>query len=115
MEKQQSKFDEIFEDIFEVLQNPNFLICEPFDFEREDEQRQEHRKDETLAQEGVGQKVPKRLKPAREHERIPEAIEAGREIAINRQAELVIHRPNGQIRDKDSYGNDPCPPRDSKH
>ncbi|MGV2085677.1 MULTISPECIES: hypothetical protein [unclassified Rhizobium] len=24
---------------------------------------------------------------------------------------MVIHRPNGQIRDKDSYGRDPFPPR----
>jgi hypothetical protein len=43
------------------------------------------------------------------------AIEAGRQHAINRSAELVIHRPNGQIRDSDSYGNDPMPPRDAKH
>ena len=34
-----------------------------------------------------------------------------REIAINQQSEVVIHRPNGQIRDKDSYGNDPYPPK----
>ncbi|MBO9102423.1 DUF2188 domain-containing protein, partial [Rhizobium sp. L74/93] len=32
-------------------------------------------------------------------------------IAINQQSEVVIHRPNGQIRDKDSYGRDPFPPR----
>jgi len=35
---------------------------------------------------------------------------AAREIAINQQSEVVIHRPNGQIRDKDSYGKDPHPP-----
>lgn len=40
-----------------------------------------------------------------------EAIERGRDIARKQQSELVIHRPNGQIRDKDSYGNDPYPPR----
>ncbi len=40
-----------------------------------------------------------------------EAIDAGREIARNQNSELVIHRPNGQIRDKDSYGNDPFPPK----
>lgn len=34
-----------------------------------------------------------------------------RDIAINQRSEVVIHRPNGQIRDKDSYGNDPCPPK----
>lgn len=44
-----------------------------------------------------------------------EAVEAAREIAIRQRSEVVIHRPNGQIRDKDSYGNDPCPPRDKRH
>ena len=44
-----------------------------------------------------------------------EAIEIGRNIARNQHSELVIHRPNGQIRDKDSYGNDTNPPRDTKH
>ena len=40
-----------------------------------------------------------------------EAIGIAREIAHNQGAELVIHRPNGQIRAKDSYGNDPYPPK----
>ena len=40
-----------------------------------------------------------------------EAIERARDIARNRGSELVIRRPNGQIRDKDSYGNDPNPPK----
>ena len=44
-----------------------------------------------------------------------EAIQAGRQHAINQGTELVTHRPNGQIRDSDSYGNDPVPPRDAKH
>lgn len=35
------------------------------------------------------------------------AIEVAREIAINKKAEVVIHRPDGTIRDKNSYGNDP--------
>lgn len=43
-----------------------------------------------------------------------EAIDYGRKVAINQQAELVIHGVNGRIRDKDSYGNDPIPPRDTK-
>jgi hypothetical protein len=43
-----------------------------------------------------------------------DAIAAARQVAINQQTELVIHRENGQIRDSESYGNDPCPPRD-KH
>jgi uncharacterized protein YdaT len=40
-----------------------------------------------------------------------EAIKIARDIAINQKSELVIHRPNGQIRDKDSHGNDNFPPR----
>lgn len=43
-----------------------------------------------------------------------EAISYGRKIAINQQAELIIHGVDGKIRDKDSYGNDPCPPKDTK-
>ena len=39
-----------------------------------------------------------------------EAIEIARRIAINQQSEVVIHRPNGKIRDKNSYGNDDFPP-----
>lgn len=40
-----------------------------------------------------------------------EAQEIARSIARNQHSEVVIHRPNGQIRDRDSYGNDPYPPR----
>ncbi len=40
-----------------------------------------------------------------------QARQRAREIAIGQKSEVVIHRPNGQIRDKDSYGNDSCPPR----
>lgn len=43
-----------------------------------------------------------------------EAIDYARDIARNQKSELVIHGRNGQIRDKDSYGNDPYPPRDTK-
>lgn len=40
-----------------------------------------------------------------------EAIDAGREIAINQGGELFIHGGNGRIRERNSYGNDPFPPR----
>ena len=39
-----------------------------------------------------------------------EAIDIARTISRNQQTELVIHRPNGQIREKDSHGKDPFPP-----
>ncbi len=44
-----------------------------------------------------------------------DAIVAAAEIARNQQSEVVIHRPSGQIRDKDSYGPDTAPPIDRKH
>ena len=43
------------------------------------------------------------------------AIEAGKDLASTQKTELVIHRPNGQIRDSDSFGRDPNPPKDKKH
>ena len=36
-------------------------------------------------------------------------------VAKKNQSEVVIHNRNGQIRDSDSYGRDPNPPRDKKH
>lgn len=44
-----------------------------------------------------------------------DALQAGREIAINQQSELVIHGRDGRIQDKDSFGHDPVPPEDRKH
>jgi diacylglycerol kinase family enzyme len=44
-----------------------------------------------------------------------QAIEIAREIARNQGSEVVIHKRDGTIRDKDSYGKDPCPPKDKKH
>lgn len=43
-----------------------------------------------------------------------DAIDIARSIAINQKSEVVIHRPNGQIRDKNSCGNDPFPPKGLK-
>ncbi len=39
-----------------------------------------------------------------------EAVQVARDIARNQQAELIIQNRHGQIRQKDSFGNDPCPP-----
>ena len=44
-----------------------------------------------------------------------EAISVARDIAINNQSEVVIHGRDGKIRDKDSYGNDPNPPKDRRN
>ena len=39
-----------------------------------------------------------------------EAIDRAREIARNNGQEVVIHGVDGRIREKNSYGNDDCPP-----
>lgn len=44
-----------------------------------------------------------------------EAIDAARNIVINKNSEVFIHGRDGRIRDRNSYGNDPFPPRDKKH
>ena len=45
------------------------------------------------------------------HETQREAIAAGREIAINYRSELLTHNRQGRIRERNSYGNDPFPPK----
>jgi ribosomal protein S5 len=49
------------------------------------------------------------------HDTQKQAIDAARTIAQNQRSEVVTHGKDGRIRDSDSYGNDPMPPRDNKH
>ena len=49
------------------------------------------------------------------HDTQGDAIDTARERAIRDRVEVVIHRRDGTIRDSDSYGHDPNPPRDLKH
>ena len=45
------------------------------------------------------------------HRTKTEAEDAAREIAQNQGSELVIHRRDGHIQRRHSYGNDPFPPK----
>ena len=40
-----------------------------------------------------------------------EAIAIAKNVAMNNNSELLIHGKDGQIRAKDSYGNDNFPPK----
>jgi len=40
-----------------------------------------------------------------------EAIVIAREIAKNQDSELFVHGTDGRIRQRDSHGNDPFPPK----
>lgn len=41
-----------------------------------------------------------------------EAIGIARNIAINQHSEMRVQGTNGKFRTCNSYGNDPCPPKD---
>ena len=40
-----------------------------------------------------------------------EAIEIAKELAKNSQSEMFIHRKDGTIRERNTYGSDPFPPK----
>lgn len=67
-------------------------------------------KDGSWVVKGAGNKRATSVHPTQKN-----AIDAAIEIAKNQESEVVIHRRDGKIRDKDSYGNDPFPPRDRVH
>jgi hypothetical protein len=56
-----------------------------------------------------------RVSPISNHRTQSAAENAARPVARRNESELVVHRPNGQIRDSDSFGRDPHPPTDRKH
>ncbi|WP_369916821.1 DUF2188 domain-containing protein [Lysinibacillus sp. 2017] len=45
------------------------------------------------------------------HQTQQQAIKAAQSIAKNQKSELFIHNREGQIRERNSYGNDPYPPK----
>ena len=40
-----------------------------------------------------------------------DATQAARSTAVRERGEVIIHRPDGRIRDANSYGSDPFPPK----
>lgn len=51
-------------------------------------------------------------KPTKIFDKKSDALDFGRQIAKNQHSELISQKKNGQINLKNSYGNDPNPPRD---
>lgn len=60
-------------------------------------------------------KIEGALRAASRHSTQAQAIEAGKSLAQNRHCELKIQGRDGRIRNTNSYGNDPYPPKDTKH
>ena len=65
-----------------------------------------HRPDGMWQVIGAGNKKATAVTPTQK-----EAIDIATRIARNKKSELVVHGINGKIREKNSYGNDPYPPR----
>jgi len=49
------------------------------------------------------------------HDTQKKALGVGRPMAKQDRVELVIHGKDNRIIDSDSYGKDPCPPKDKKY
>lgn len=45
------------------------------------------------------------------HDTQAQAIEAARQTAIRQGSEMLVHGRDGQIRERNSYGHDPFPPK----
>lgn len=50
-------------------------------------------------------------KPAKIYPTKAEALAAGRQTAINKNAEHIIHNLDGKISSSNNYGKDPFPPK----
>lgn len=68
------------------------------------------RRDDGWAVRGAGNQ-----KDTSHHKTQKQATEAAKKIAENQGSEVIVHGEDGKIRSKDSYGNDPNPPRDTEH
>lgn len=60
-------------------------------------------------------KHEKQPTPVSTHRTQGTAIKAATPIARRAKSDVVIHGRDNAIRDRDSYGRDPHPPRDKKH
>jgi hypothetical protein len=63
---------------------------------------------------GGGWKVTQGGQKVSVHRTQANANERGEQVARQDRVDLVIHGRDGRIRSKDSYGNDPLPPRDTE-
>jgi hypothetical protein len=49
------------------------------------------------------------------HRTQEKALDQARHQGRQEHVEVVTHGADGKIRDSDSYGPDPCPPKDRRH
>jgi hypothetical protein len=68
-----------------------------------------------VSKDGNGWKTSQGGEKQSHHRTQQAAIERGTQIAKQDRVDVVTHGRDGRIRSKDSYGNDPLPPRDTEH
>lgn len=66
------------------------------------------------SEKGFGVKVEGNSRLSKDFKTKGEALEYGKDRAKQEKTELVSHRKDGTIDNKNSYGNDPHPPKDLK-
>lgn len=54
-------------------------------------------------------------KSSRSFDTKAKAVKYGRTLSKKEKTELFLHRKDGTIQNRNSYGNDPFPPKDRKH
>lgn len=64
---------------------------------------------------GWGVRRPNKDRLSKKFDTKEEAKVYATELAKNAKSELTILKKNGKIQNKNSYGNDPYPPKDTKH
>ncbi len=68
-----------------------------------------------VSRDGNGWKTTQSGEKLSHHRTQGAAIDRGESVARRDGVDLVTHGRDGKIRSKDSYGNDPLPPRDTEH
>ncbi len=64
---------------------------------------------------GWDAKRPHAKRVSKHFETKKETLDWSRNFAKKEGLEMIPHRKDSQIQNPNSYGNDPCPPRDKKH
>lgn len=55
------------------------------------------------------------IRSSRSFDTKKKAVKYGRLLSRKEKTELFIHKRDGTIQNRNSYGNDPFPPKDRKH
>lgn len=73
-----------------------------------------HRRNQHVVPHGNGKwavKGANSLRPTNLYDTQAQATTRAKQIAKNQKSELFIHRKDGTIRERNSYGTDPFPPK----